>query len=232
VSKPRALDLFCGAGGASVGLERAGFDVVGVDVVEQPDYPCEFVKGDALELLDVLDVSAFDLIWASPPCQFATAYQRRPDHVFDSPNLIPPTRERLERAGVPYVIENVEGARAELRGFEDQGSLFGESSRADPVLLCGSMFDLDVRRHRLFECSFLVRRRTCRHEHQARRFAPATNRTELRRTVEIGVWRIPLDVQQRAMGIDWITDKQVLSQAIPPAFSEYLANEYKRGVSK
>lgn len=202
----KALDLFCCAGGASRGLVDAGFEVVGVDIEPQPDYPFTFVQADAL----TFDLMGFDFVWASPPCQAFTAYKRRKEHVAPRPNLIPAVREKLKASGLPYIIENVEGARAEL---------------VNPVRLCGSMFGLDVRRHRLFETSFPQTRLECQHHLQTPRFAPATNRKNLRRTVEVGVWRIPLDVQQRAMGIDWMPLEK-LSQAIPPAYSEFLANEW------
>jgi DNA (cytosine-5)-methyltransferase 1 len=198
-NRPRILDLMCGAGGASVGYALAGFEVVGVDIVEQPNYPFEFHRADAL----TFPLDGFDVIHASPPCQFRTAYRRRRAHVRPAPNLIPAIRERLLEAGVPYVIENVEGARDELR---------------EPIMLCGSMFGLDVRRHRLFECSVPLKAPSCNHPAQTPRFAPATNRTNLRSTVEIGVWRIPLEVQRRAMGISWMTLAE-LSQAIPPAYN-------------
>ena len=88
---PRALDLFCCAGGASMGLHRAGFDVVGVDIRPQPHYPFEFHQADAL----TFPLDGFDFIWASPPCQGFTAYKRRPDHVAPRENLIPAIRDRL-----------------------------------------------------------------------------------------------------------------------------------------
>lgn len=198
---PRALDLFCGAGGASMGLHRAGFEVVGVDISPQPNYPFEFHQMDALET----NPWDFDFVWASPPCQHSTAYKRRPGHVRPVDNLIAPTREILCGCKA-YVIENVEGARESLR---------------KPVTLCGSMFGLDVRRHRLFETNFPLPKVVCNHGVQFPRFAPATNRKNLRRTVEVGVWRIPLDVQQKAMGIDWMMLEE-LSAAIPPAYSEFI----------
>ena len=86
------------------------------------------------------------------------------------------------------------------------------------------MFDLDVRRHRLFETSFPVIAPECAHHKQTPRFPPATNRKNLRRTVEVGVWRIPLHVQQTAMGIEWMGLKE-LSQAIPPAYSQFIAEQ-------
>lgn len=219
-SRPRLLDLFCGAGGAAMGYHRAGFDVVGVDIQPQPNYPFEFFEEDALDFLrdgitaqdggyyGAAWLASFDVIHASPPCQFTTAYKRRPDHVGESPNLIPRTRELLKESCCPYwVIENIEGAREHLR---------------DSIRLCGSSFGLDVRRHRLFECfGFEVDAPACDHSWQTPRFAPASNRTNLRSTVEVGVWRISLDVQQRAMGIDWMALEE-LSEAIPPAYTEHI----------
>lgn len=207
--KLRALDLFCGAGGASAGLAAAGFDVVGVDIAPQPHYPFEFRQADAL----CFDLSGFAFVWASPPCQAFTAYRRRGGHVAPRPNLIPAMRERLEAWGGPYVIENVEGAKEHMR---------------DPVRLCGSSFGLDVRRHRLFECTFPVAPPPCEHARQTPRFPQATNRKNPRCTVEIGVWRIPLQVQQQAMEIDWMP-LRALSQAIPPAYSEFLARAFLGG---
>lgn len=200
----RALDLYCCAGGASRGLQMAGFHVTGVDCDPQPDYIGDaFVRADALSY----PLEGFDLVWASPPCQAFTAYKRRKNHVRPRPNLIPQTRDRLRQWGGQWIMENVEGAPLE-----------------SPITLCGSMFGLDVRRHRLFETSFPVAQPSCAHHLQTPRFPPATNRTNLRCTVEVGVWRIPLDVQQRAMGINWMPlDK--LSQAIPPAYAHWLAEQ-------
>src|SRR5204862_5495182 len=121
------------------------------------------------------------------------------------PDLIEPTRRLLARTGLPTVIENVGGAP--LR---------------DPIMLCGSSFVLDVRRHRYFELSgFMVNQPPCDHGWQTPRFPPATNRTNLRSTVEVGVRRIPLAVQREAMDIDWMTLTE-LSQAIPPAYTEHI----------
>jgi len=126
----RLLDLFCGAGGAAVGYHRAGFDVVGVDINPQPRYPFEFVQADALDY----PLDGFDAIHASPPCPHyanVTRWRGNPDN---HPALIAPTRDRLNAAGVPWVMENVRTRQL----------------RADFVL-CGSMFGLPVRRHRYFE---------------------------------------------------------------------------------
>jgi DNA (cytosine-5)-methyltransferase 1 len=200
----RILDLFCGAGGAAMGYHRAGFEVVGVDIKPQPNYPFKFVCGGAFGFLD-LPEERFDAIHASPPCQSFTAYRRKGHGVGDGyPDLIAKTRALLQLSGLPYVIENVPGAPLE-----------------NPVQLCGSGFGLDVRRHRLFETSFPLMVPPCAHGLQRPRFAQATNRTNLRKTVEVGVWRIPLDVQRAAMGINWMTLEE-LSEAIPPAYTEHI----------
>lgn len=205
----RLLDLFSCAGGAAMGYHRAGFDVVGVDIAPQPNYPFEFHQGDALEYA-AEHGQEFDAIHASPPCQSFTAYRRKGHGVGDGyPNLIPATRKALETIGRPYIIENVESARDELR---------------DPLRLCGSMFRLDVQRHRLFESNLPLAAGDCDHSIWTPRFPPATNRVNLRKTVEVGVWRIPLAVQREAMGIDWMGLRE-LSEAIPPAYTEHLGRQ-------
>lgn len=207
---PRALDLFCGAGGATRGLQMAGFHVTGLDHRLQPRYCGDaFIRADALR--PPVRLEDFDLIWASPPCQAFSAYRRRGSDVGAGyPDLISATRSMLRAAGVvPYVIENIPGAPLEA-----------------PILLCGSSFGLDVRRHRLFETSFgAPMTPPCSHGWQRPRFPMATNRTNHRRTVEVGVYRIPLKTQQVAMGIDWMTLGE-LSQAIPPAYATFIAKAF------
>lgn len=187
----RLLDLFCGGGGASMGYHRAGFDVVGVDREPQPDYPFPFVQADGLA--PPFDLRAFDVIHASPPCQAyskATAWRgSRENH----PDLIDATRAMLHDAGVPYVIENVEDARTKLEA---------------PLMLCGSMFGLAVRRHRYFEIPSLP--------------------FELMRPCE-HVGLIPFDhggtatesEYRDAMECGWMT-VVVARQAIPPAYTEWI----------
>lgn len=225
MTRPLLLDLFCGAGGASMGYHLAGFGVVGVDHRPQPNYPFEFIQADALEflagrmtLLRAGLSTVFAAIHASPPCQWQTAYKRRPGHVAPSPNLITPTRSSLLRLGLPYVIESPESG-------------LSRQVMVQPIRLCGSSFGLDVRRHRLFETSLHITGVRCDHGQQAPRFTPASNRTNLRSTVEIGVWCIPLEVQQQAMGIDWMT-REELSQAIPPAYTEHLSRQLIAHIEK
>lgn len=208
-SRPRLLDLFCGAGGAAMGYHRAGFDVVGVDINPQPNYPFEFVRADALEYV-AEHGHRFDAIHASPPCQ---AYSRT-GHLADAQGgrrstvtLITPVRDILQTLAKPCVIENVEGAP--LR---------------NPLLLCGSMFGLRVRRHRLFETSDLILGQGCRHAQQGRPVG----------VLNWGKWghEIPhggrlaasLDDARDAMGIDWMRRAE-LAESIPPAYTEYIGRQ-------
>src|SRR5690348_14772063 len=116
-----------------MGLRRAGFDVVGFDIEPQPHYPFEFHQQDAL----IVDLSGFDFVWSSPPCQAYSMYSRNLGTASSFPDLIAPVREKLQASGLPWVIENVPGAP--LRG---------------DVLLCGTMFGLPLLRHRYFELSW------------------------------------------------------------------------------
>lgn len=212
----RALDLFCGAGGASMGLHRAGFDVTGVDIVPQPRYPFRFVRADAMQAPVCL--SDFDLIWASPPCQGYSALRCLPwlrDREY--PMMIEPVRAML--AGHPLtVIENVE--RAPLQGF----------------VLCGQQFGLPVYRHRLFETSFFV----MVPPHPRHRVVIGHGRMlndrakgSLNNGSAKGAWGNQTIVTvaggqfrkadgERALGIDWM-HKAELAEAIPPAFAEFIA---------
>lgn len=196
--KPIALDLFCKAGGVTKGLQRAGFYVVGVDIEPQPRYCGDaFVQGDALSI-PVDRLRQFDLICASPPCQAYTT--ARHIHGREHPDLIPRTRAMLEHAGVPWVIENVVGAPL----------------RHD-FLLCGSHFgERRLKRHRVFETNFGA--------------GPALKCDHADGEIisvfghgghiynGVASWR-------EVMGIDWMT-RDELAQAIPPAYSEYIARQF------
>jgi DNA (cytosine-5)-methyltransferase 1 len=199
-----------------MGYARAGFDVVGVDIVDQPNYPFEFIQMDALAYLsDWISwrYRGFDAIHASPPCQAYSAYRRKGHGIGDGyPDLIAATRDALEATDLPYIIENVSGAP--LR---------------DPVMLCGSSFALDVRRHRVFESNVPLEGLPCAHDWQRRRgkqFPGATNRNG-RYTVEVGVYRIPLYTQKQAMGIEWEITRAELSQAVPPAYTCHLGRQLR-----
>lgn len=228
VERPVLLDLFGCAGGAADGYTQAGWQVVGVDKAPQPNYPYPFAMTDALSLLSGLlsgrreffdfkrlgldDIGA---IHASPPCQSECAYRRRGAGVGDGyEQMIPETRALLEASGLPFVIENVPGAREWLR---------------DPVTLCGSSFGLDVRRHRLFETNWPLAGAACNHAAQKPgRFPGATNRAPMSRaTVEVGVYRIPLATQMAAMGHppERRMTLRELSESLPPAFTRHIGEQ-------
>src|SRR5690348_3701176 len=137
-SRPRLLDLFCGAGGCAAGYQDAGFYVVGVDKEPQPNYCGDvFIQTDALEILAEWHFDAFDAIHASPPCQRYSLAQNASKNADAHPDLVEPVREALQATGLPYVIENVPGAPL-----------------LDPITLCGKSFGLNVKRHRLFETNW------------------------------------------------------------------------------
>lgn len=206
MTRPLALDLFCAAGGAGMGLHRAGFDVVGVDIRPQPRYPFPFVQANALA--PPFDISKFDFIWASPPCQAHTSL-RTMHNAKPHADLIPQTREMLKAAGVRYVIENVPGAPLHW-----------------PILLCGTMFGLGVkeaelRRHRHFETGpnyWTFPHPPCRHRRRTIGVYGGGHGVSLHRHAK-GQPCFTAAQERAAMGMDWATVDE-LSQAIPPAYSE------------
>jgi DNA (cytosine-5)-methyltransferase 1 len=220
-----ALDLYCGAGGASRGLQRAGFHAVGVDLNPQPNYCGDvFIQADALAFLEHADLDRFDFIHASPPCQRFTSMRHAPGTKAHQ-DLITPTRELLIRSGKPYCIENVVGAP--LR---------------NPFTLCGSMFGLrtpdgaELRRHRLFETSFPLLAPPCQHGQgpvigiygahlrDRRRPSGTNHKSGSNRPWEHGF--IAMGVPTGSMTL------AELSEAIPPAYSRFIAEAFFERASR
>lgn len=221
LTRPFALDLFCGGGGMGQGLADAGFEVVGVDLAEQPDFPFEFVRADALEVLDTW-AGDFDVIHASPPCQLftrASHLRKAQGGETQALDLLEPTRARLRHLGLPYSIENVEGAP--LHG----------------VKLCGSMFGLAVQRHRIFESNVYIPQPAC--DHKAFPVDPERGKPR-----PIGVYHVladdipkggrtarTLEEAQQAMGIDWLPWDR-LKEAIPPAYGRYVGEHLLAAIAQ
>jgi len=190
MTRPLLLDLFCGAGGAAMGYHRAGFDVIGVDIDPQPNYPFEFIQADALN--PPFDLTRFDAIHASPPCQaYAPVTAWRGRHS-DHPDLLAPTIELLESSGLPWVVENVPGAPM------------------DPeIVLCGTQFGLRVRRHRWFITNWWQSQRVMLCHHQPDDYAFDHGGKQ------------PESVYRAAMECDWMTVRESRN-AIPPAYTEFV----------
>jgi DNA (cytosine-5)-methyltransferase 1 len=189
-----------------MGYHRAGFDVVGVDIAPQKNFPFEFIQGDALEYC-AEHGQEYDAIHASPPCQaysLAAKGQRNQGKVY--PDLVAPTREVLEKTNRPWVIENVPRApiQADYR-------------------LCGCQFGLELRRERWFETSWhaLDLRPSCYHPHPVVSVVGHGTPTWVRK--KLG-YNPTIHDYRAAMGIDWM-NRDELSQAIPPAYTEYIGRQ-------
>jgi DNA (cytosine-5)-methyltransferase 1 len=207
--RPLLLDLYCCQGGAGMGYKRAGFHVIGVDIKPQPKYPFTFIQMDVLEYLrlgmPLSDWRRPVAIHASPPCQLDSDCQRLQGN--EHPDLIGPTRELLERTGLPYVIENVKGAVPKLH---------------DPQMLCGAMFELETYRHRYFETNWPLEVPEHR-EHTA----PQVKMGRAPRPGEYiqavgnfsGVQRA-----REVMGMPW-ANRDGLREAVPPAYTEHIGRQ-------
>lgn len=202
--KMLVLDLYCGCGGAAMGIKRAcekkhiDVKIFGVDIVEQPDYPFFFYKQDISKTKRMS--LQYDFVWASPPCQAysqAAAYNRSHGKIY--PELIDFTRELIQ--GIPYCIENV--PQAPIR---------------HDVILTGTHFGLPTVRKRAFELNGF--------------FALSTPRYPVKGTVKYGenitcagygtTGKGKISDFQKALGIDWTKDRKALVNAVPPVYSEYI----------
>jgi DNA (cytosine-5)-methyltransferase 1 len=244
--RPKLLDLFCGAGGCSVGYHRAGFDVVGVDIRPQPNYPFEFVKAGALEFLKCLReadeigdalgalnatgglcLSDFAIVHASPPCQAFTQmsarYRGQGGKADSHPDFLTPTLAAMSRLELPWVVENVPGARRLMR---------------PTVILHGGMFGLGVHRPRLFQSNVLLLaseaprtkepvgvygtrpdgRVVWRNAGNYRKDAPHLCSRSVIRAAR------SLEQASEVMGIDWMTWPEI-REAIPPAYTEFIGKQ-------
>lgn len=189
-----------------MGYHQAGFEVVGVDIDPQPHYPFEFHQADALDF----DLSGFDVIAASPPCQSYSDLAHRNGNADEWPRLIEPVRAMLKASGKPYVIENVDGAPL-----------------LNPVVLCGTMFpELRVLRHRLFEANFMILAPSHGKHPKVHTFDKRKSHfgktDDMRDFVQVtGGGNCSIAAARDAMGISWMT-KSEINEAIPPAYAEYI----------
>ncbi|MGW2837118.1 DNA methylase [Streptomyces sp. NPDC001493] len=216
--RPRLLDLFCCAGGAATGYQRAGFEVTGVDIADRPNYPFGFTQADALEHLAHLiasgDIEQYAAVHASPPCQAGCALtvgtNRARGWGREHVQLIPELRTLLDATGLPYVIEQPNGkapVRADLR-------------------LCGEMFGLGVLRHRVFELGggWTVPQPKHRpHRGYVRGYRHGVYRDgPYVAAYGAGGGKATIPEMQTAMGITWTDVREELTEAIPPAYTELI----------
>lgn len=211
-NRPKLLDLFCSAGGSSTGFSHAGFDVTGVDINPQPRYPFKFILGDAL----TIDLSSYDCVAASPPCQSYSILAKRNGNGDSWPRLIEPVRQILIASGKPYIIENVIGAPLH-----------------NPVLLCGTMFpELRVIRHRIFECNFPVPALNhgphplC-HTFDKRKLHFSTTNEWTDFVQVTGGGNCTVAAARDAMQIPWM-NRAELNEAIPPAYTHFIGLQLMR----
>lgn len=209
----KLLDLFCCAGGASVGYDRAGFEVTGVDISPQPNYPFTFIQEDAIEYVRKYG-HLYDVVVGSPPCQSSSALTKGTNKGNVYPDFIPQLRQEFAKLKVPTVIENVAGAdiRKDLK-------------------LCGEMFGLGVIRHRFFE---IDRIKIDQPEHKKHRGRVAGWRHgeyfdgPYFAVYGEGGGKGTVAQWQTAMGIDWTDVRKELAEAIPPKFAEYIGTQIMR----
>ncbi|MEV8053105.1 DNA methylase [Streptomyces bacillaris] len=217
--RPLLLDLFCCGGGAATGYHHAGFDIVGVDIVERPNYPYRFVLADALDHLAALiasgEIGRFAAVHASPPCQAGCALTIGTNasrgwggnHV----QLIPELRTLLDATGLPYVIEQPNGNAPVRRD----------------LWLCGEMFNLGVLRHRNFELGRWTMPQPAhpRHRGYVRGYRHGVYRDgPYVAAYGSGGGKASVPEMQQAMGITWTDVREELTEAIPPAFSQHIGH--------
>ncbi|WP_234313423.1 DNA methylase [Streptomyces globisporus] len=225
-SRPRLLDLFSCAGGAAVGYHRAGFAVDDCDIADRPKYPFPYHRGDALAYLAQLiasgEIRRYAFVHASPPCQHGCALTVGTNasqgwgrtHV----DLVAPTRDLLDATGLPYVMEQPNG-RAEIR---------------KDLTLCGEMFGLGIIRHRNFELGGWTTARPAHVPHRGRVRGYRHGRFYDGPYVAAygnGGGKPTVAELQSAMGITWTDVREELTEAIPPAYAEFIGRAYLAAVA-
>lgn len=201
-----------------MGYAQAGWEVVGVDIVDQPDYPFEMIKADGLEYLHD-HWQEYDAVHASPPCQASSTLTKGTNQqmILNHADLVPEYRRELSKINIPTVVENVKSAYL----------------RPD-LTLCGAMFGLRTYRHRYFECSFTITR-PLHPAHQARTSGWRHGRLIKGSMIAVyghGGYKGTLAQWQETMETPWITKKRGIAQAIPPRYTFYIGTELKNSLER
>jgi len=222
MSKMRLLDLFCCAGGASMGYHLAGFEVIGVDHKPQPNYPFQFFQHDAVDFMKRWG-REYDFIHASPPCQGYSNHTKEDSEYVnhskgkDEPRLIQTIRELIP-GDTPYVIENVIGAKKEL---------------IKPFQLCGVMFGLPFARHRLFESNLNIippHHPNCKGI--AKQYA-LENNIDYRDMSITGKSRRSgcIDTWKELMQMPWAGRAWEVTEAIPHVYAKYIGEQVLKNMT-
>jgi DNA (cytosine-5)-methyltransferase 1 len=224
VARPLLLDLYCGAGGCSVGYYRAGFQVVGVDIEPHPDYPYEFVQADALAVLrdEVLDLSLFAAIHGSPPCKSETSLRHLHKGAARHPNLLGPTLGLLSGMDTPWVVENVAATKQMPGALVVCGAALGLGAR------CRDGIYRPLRRHRRFESNVFLMGPGCACDGREPvgvygNGSGGTTSSRRAQGSRSGYQATKAEASE-AMGIEWMGVRD-LSQAIPPAYTELIGDQ-------
>lgn len=226
MKRPRLVDVCSGLGGAAMGYYRAGWDVVCVDILPQPDCPFEFHQDDAFGFL-IANWREFDAAHTSFPCQASSGPTKGTNAKRNAKtgkrhlDLNPAGRALLDEIGLPYVMENV------------QGSVL----RRD-LTLCGLMYGLPIFRHRYFELggwSMPAKRCRGRADHNGRRVRGwrhgVKHDGDILAIYGNGGGKATTEECRKGLGIDWSWDRDQLIEAIPPAYTEDIGTHLLAHVS-
>ncbi len=209
--KMKLLDLFCCQGGAGMGYNLAGFDILGIDLHPQPKYPFPFIQADAVQYLHE-NGHLFDFIHASPPCQ-GYSNLTPTAHKGNHEKLISIIRDELIKLKKPFCIENVAGAKKEL---------------INPIMLCGSMFGLRTQRHRFFECNFKISAPSICNHSELPLLVTTASKASREKRFKLGMQPKTVKNSIQAYGIDWM-DFNGLKECIPPAYTKYIGETFIQG---
>lgn len=218
VTQPILFDICCGLGGATKGYQRAGFYVIGVDILPQPDY-CgdEFIQGDGLAFLAAngRDAAAIHTSWSCKASATTTKGNRKRTGWADSHiDLNPAGRALLDELGRPYVMENV----------------MGSVLRPD-VVLCGLMFEETRRifRHRKHELGGWTMEQPKLPPHRGHRIRGwrhgIKHDGDMLAIYGDGGGKATVEECREGLGIDWSWDRDQLIEAVPPAYYEFIGRE-------
>lgn len=239
MSALEVTDVCSGAGMAMEGYVQAGLvPRVGIDHEPQPDYPYPFVQMDARRLWKWLEFMRSDgLHHYSWPCQRDT----RAQHLRDAqggrskyPDLLTPGLVflRRHRADLPWVVENVEN-----RGKrEDVGMRLKMKPREGEqlLMLCGSMFGLPIKRHRLFLINgFTVPQPACRHD-QVFEKDPVTGKPRPWGVYHVASDSVPkggrtardAEHARELFGMTRSLPWDKIKEGFPPAYTRYIGAHY------